>query len=38
MFFILLKTHFMENSKNIKRTAADYAGKLEELKQSKNEE
>lgn len=28
----------MENSKNIKRTAADYAGKLEELKNSRNEE
>lgn len=28
----------MENEKNSKRTAADYAGKLEELKQSRNEE
>ena len=35
MFFILLKTHFMENSKNILRTAEDYAGILEDLKHKK---
>jgi len=36
MFFTLLKTHFMENSKKIQRTAQDYAGKLEELRNTKN--